>query len=111
MKPSGPVTVLPSADSPQPLSLISLTTAARSVSHRVNHSSMVVGALAGAVVAVPATGAAALALDLPLEALVDLARRLVAVVAATGGGRQQPQGADGHDEHPPPGMSHGSPRA
>src|SRR5215211_6917248 len=54
VKPSGPVRVLPSADLPHLLSLIRLTTAARSSAHSFSHSSMEAGCVARAVVVVAA---------------------------------------------------------
>src|SRR5215204_5535510 len=43
-KPSGPESVLPSADLPQPLSSICFTTASRCFFHNASHSAMDVGA-------------------------------------------------------------------
>src|SRR5215207_87778 len=44
VQPPGPVKVLPSADLPQPLSLIRLTTASRCLVHSASHSAREVGA-------------------------------------------------------------------
>src|SRR4051794_39679864 len=53
VQPSGPVSVLPSADLPQWLSVMRLTTAARWSAHSFSHSSIDCGCAAGAVVADP----------------------------------------------------------
>src|SRR4051794_37194255 len=50
VQPSGPVSVLPSADFPQLLSLMRLTIAARCVVHSASQSAIVVGCGAAAVV-------------------------------------------------------------
>ncbi len=53
LKPSGPVTVLPSAEVPQPLSSMRSTVAARCSAHRASHASMLWGpSSAGTVVEV-----------------------------------------------------------
>src|SRR3954447_15217678 len=53
VQPSDPVSVLPSADLPQWLSVMRLTTAARWSAHSFSHSSIACGCAPGAVVADP----------------------------------------------------------
>src|SRR5215211_8827706 len=57
VNPAGPVTVLPSADLPQPLSLTRWTIAARSLAHSASHASMLVGCLTVVAVAPPVVAA------------------------------------------------------
>ena len=73
VKPSGPVMVLPSAESPHLLSVIRLTTAARSVSQSFSHSSIVFGSGLATVVAVPGTVVELRASCTPLSTVTPVA--------------------------------------
>src|SRR4051794_18248044 len=70
VKPSGPVTVFPSADLPHLLSVMRFTIAARSLVHSASHASIGVGCAAAAVVDVDPPDDAVVVVDAPAMAVV-----------------------------------------
>src|SRR3954470_18010192 len=73
VQPSGPVSVLPSAETPHLLSLMRFTMAARCCVHSASHPSIVVGAAAAVVEAPAAVVVAPPAAVEPVAALVVVA--------------------------------------
>src|SRR6478735_3845834 len=78
VQPSGPVSVFPSADLPQPLSLIPLMIASRCFVHSASHSARDVGCASAAVVDVapPAAVVVAAVVAVAPAAVVELALSL-----------------------------------